>query len=70
MKVLTDAEIYDKFREVCPKKSNWISYVKCFNTIRLDGTFASDELREIARVMDEVFNGTTVDKEESFSKSS
>lgn len=54
MKKLTDRDIFDKIREVIPFKSNWFNYHANFNTIALDGTFSSDELREIARVLDEV----------------
>ena len=53
MKKLTEEEIEQRFKEVIIKP-NWFSYFKNFNIIRLDGTFASDELREIARVMDEI----------------
>ncbi len=63
MKKLTDIEIYNRFREVCPAKSNWISYYQNLNLIKLDGTFVSDELREIARVMDEIYKGTPQDRE-------
>jgi hypothetical protein len=59
MSKLTEVEIYNKFREVIPVKANWFNYHENFNSIKLDGTFASDELREIARVMDEMAHGTS-----------
>lgn len=49
---MNDEEIYESFREVT---KSWFSYLGGLNLIKLDGTFSSDELREIARVMDEVF---------------
>jgi hypothetical protein len=61
MKKYTDKEIYDKFREITPNKANWFSYAKFDNHIRLDGSFASDELREIAKMMDEIKSRTKND---------
>lgn len=58
MSKLTEIGIYNKFREVIPVKANWFNYHENFNSIQLDGTFSSDELREIARVMDEIVHGT------------
>lgn len=52
---MTNKEINDAFKEVT---ENWFDYFESFGIIKLDGTFCSDELREIARVMDEVFKKT------------
>lgn len=62
MKKLSNKEIHDLFREVIPNKSNWFYPLSNLNLIKLDGTFCSDELREIARVLDEVNHGTPDDK--------
>jgi hypothetical protein len=56
-----EREIYFKFKEVT---KSWFHYsIDGFGTIKLDGTFCSDELKEIARVLDEVNHETPEEKE-------
>jgi hypothetical protein len=57
MKKLTKNQIDKKFRKVIPLESNYFDYFENSNEIKLDGRFASDELREIARIMDEIGHG-------------
>ena len=64
MKTYTDEEIRKRFKEVIPKCYNWHSYSPHFNNIRLNGEFSSDELREIARVMDEIHKTNTSNEED------
>ncbi len=55
MNKLTDKEIYDLLQEVILSAGSSFFYSKEYNLIRLNGSFSSDELREVARVMDDVF---------------
>lgn len=63
MKKINYDEVYTKFRKVIPNKSNIFDYLGDTNEIKLDGRFSSDELREIARVMDETFHGNPQEKD-------
>jgi hypothetical protein len=54
MKKLTIEQIESKFKKVTDQHFFYCQDKK--NSIVLDGTFASDELRAIANVMDEVFH--------------
>lgn len=58
MKELTSQEVCRRFEEVIKSKDAYFMYNETKNLIYLDGNFCSDELREIARVMDEVFKET------------
>jgi hypothetical protein len=58
MRKINYEEFYAKFRKVCPIKTNIFNYFGKINQIELDGKFSSDELREIAKLMDECFHGT------------
>jgi adenine-specific DNA methylase len=55
MKRYTDKQIRQKFEEIITECYNWYCYSSYNNSIRLDGGFSSDELREIARTMDEIY---------------
>jgi hypothetical protein len=55
MKKWTQEEINKAFENVI--KNQGFCYFKDHNLIKLDGRFASDELREIARVMDDIYWG-------------
>ena len=55
MSKLTETEIKQLFDEVT---KNWCLLGETGN-VTLVGTFCSDELREIARVMDEIAHGTS-----------
>lgn len=58
MKKLTNKEIYDLFREVISSNGTDFKFSDKTGMIKLHGAFCSDELREIARVLDEVNHGT------------
>ena len=51
MKKLNKSEIQKLFEDVTER---WFSYNDGLGTIKLDGSFCSDELREIAKVLDGV----------------
>lgn len=48
---MNDKKTNAAFKEVT---ENWFDYFGGIGMIKLDGTFCSDELREIARVLDEM----------------
>lgn len=54
MKKLTFKEVEEKFKKVTDQ---YFNFFDTQNLIKLDGRFASDELRAIADTMDEVFHG-------------
>lgn len=58
MKKLTNKEIHDLFREVVSSNGTDFKFSGETGMIKLHGIFCSDELREIARVLDEVNHGT------------
>lgn len=59
MKKLTNEEILKRFIEVIKTDRNsCFSFDMKSGLIDLEGEFCSDELREIARVLDEVNHGT------------
>jgi hypothetical protein len=55
---LTKQDIDKKFIEVIPEESNYFDYFDGMNLIKLDGRFSSDQLREIARVMDKIHHSS------------
>ena len=59
MKKLTNKEILQRFEEVISSNESDFIYNETTNIIHLNGNFCSDELREIARVMDEIAHGTS-----------
>lgn len=58
MKKLTNKSIHDLFREVISSNGTDFKFSNETGMIKLHGAFCSDELREIARVLDEVNHGT------------
>lgn len=62
MNKLTNEEIFRLFNEVIKtNKNSCFSFDKKTGLVGLDGDFCSDELREIARVLDEVNHGTSTE---------
>ena len=63
MKKLTKSEIVAELKKVVSPR-NKVGWGKVNeNLVFLDGKFCSDELREIAHVMDKCFKGTVEDPE-------
>lgn len=60
MKKLTFKEVEKKFKKVTDQ---YFDFFDTQNLIKLDGRFASDELRAIADTMDEIFHGSDEDRE-------
>lgn len=58
MKKLTHKRIHDLFREVISSNGTDFKFSDETGMIKLHGSFCSDELREIARVLDEVNHET------------
>lgn len=60
---MTNKEINDLFRKVISSNGTEFRFSPETGLFRLNGSFCSDELREIARVLDEVNHGTPQERE-------